>query len=77
MPRSDNCTPGILLNFSYHQNYYKEIGIDLLRQTNMSILQQINFTGNWKKMMVQQCFLLLKSSKSNSKFSVVSLIFTE
>ena len=46
MPRSDNCTPGILLNFSYHQNYYKEIGIDLLRQKNTSILQQINFTGN-------------------------------
>ena len=34
-----------LLNYSYHQNYYKVIGIDLLRQTNTSIPQQMNFAG--------------------------------
>ena len=27
----------------YHQSFYKLIGIDLLRQTNTSIPQQINF----------------------------------
>ena len=27
----------------YHQKYYKLIGKDLSRQTNMSILHQINF----------------------------------
>ena len=31
-----------LIDFSHHQNYYKLIGIDLLRQRNTSILQQIN-----------------------------------
>ena len=33
-----------LLDFLYHQNYYKLIGIDLSRQTNASLSQQINFT---------------------------------
>ena len=36
---------GNLLDFSYHQNYYKFIGIDLSRQKNTSIPQQINFVG--------------------------------
>ena len=30
---------------SYHQNYYKVIGIDLSRQSNTNISQQITFTG--------------------------------
>ena len=34
----------ILLHYSYHQNKYKNIFIDLSRQTNTSIPQQINFT---------------------------------
>ena len=33
-----------LLDFLYHQNYYKLIDIDLSRQTNASLSQQINFT---------------------------------
>ena len=33
-----------LLDYLYHQKYYKLIGIDLSRQTNTPILQQINFT---------------------------------
>ena len=33
-----------LLDFLHHQNYYKLIGIDLSRQTNASLSQQINFT---------------------------------
>ena len=43
MWRNDEYTTGKLLDFSYHQNYYKLIGIDLSRQTNTSIPQQINF----------------------------------
>ena len=34
-----------LLDYSYHQNCYKLIGIDLLRQTNTTIPHQISFTG--------------------------------
>ena len=45
MSRNDDCTTGNLLDFSYHQNYYKLIGIDLSRQSNRSIPQQITFTG--------------------------------
>ena len=43
MLRNDDFTTGSLLDFSYHQNYYKRIGTDLSRHTN--IPQQINFTG--------------------------------
>ena len=40
--RSDYTT-GNLLNYLCHQKYYKLIGIDLSRQVNMNILQQMNF----------------------------------
>ena len=33
------------LDYLYHQKYYKCIGIDLSRQTNTTIFQQINFIG--------------------------------
>ena len=45
MSRKDDCTIENLLDFLYRQNKYKVICIDLLRQANTSILQQINFTG--------------------------------
>ena len=32
-----------MLEYLYHQKYYDLIGIDLSRQTNTSIPQQINF----------------------------------
>ena len=35
--KNDDFITGKLLDFSYHQNYYKLIGIDLSRQTNASI----------------------------------------
>ena len=44
MWRNDDYTTGNLLDFSYHQNYYKLIGIDLSKQINMNISQQINFS---------------------------------
>ena len=46
MSRNDDYTTGSLLDYLYHQKYYKAIGIDLSRQTNMSIPQQFNFV--WK-----------------------------
>ena len=50
-----------LLNYSYQQNYYKIIGIDLLRQTSTSmkwILQE-----KYKKILVQIFFITEKSKK--------------
>ena len=44
MSINDDYTTGNLLDYLYHQNYYKLIDIDLSRQTNTSIPQQINFT---------------------------------
>ena len=44
MSRKDGYRTENLLDFLYHQNYYKLIGIDLSRQTNASLSQQINFT---------------------------------
>ena len=40
--RNEYYATGTLLDYSYHQNYYKLIGLDLSRQKNMSILQQNN-----------------------------------
>ena len=44
MSRNGDYTTGNLLDYLYHQNYYNRIGIDLVRQTNTNIHQQINFT---------------------------------
>ena len=40
---NDDYTTGNSLDYLYHQKYYKLIGLDLSRQTNMNILQQVNF----------------------------------
>ena len=45
MSKNDDYTTGNVLDFSYHQNYYKLIGIDLSTQTNISIPEQIYFPG--------------------------------
>ena len=49
MSRNNDYTTGSLLDFSYHQNYHKLIGIDLSGETNTSILQQINYVGKLEK----------------------------
>ena len=45
MSRNDDSTTGILLDYLYHQKFYKLIGIDLSSQTNTIILLQIDFVG--------------------------------
>ena len=77
MARNNNTT-GNLLDYLYHQNYYKVIGIDLSRQTNTSILQQINFTGKSKEGDdVTNFFVSEKQQKSILNFSLDSLIVPE
>ena len=46
MSRNDDYTTGNLLDFWYHQSYYKPIDLNLSRQTNANISQQTNFTEN-------------------------------
>ena len=43
MSENEEYTAESVLVYLYHQNYYERIGIDLSRQTNTIILQQINF----------------------------------
>ena len=62
MSRNNDYTRN-LLDYLYHQKYYKLIGIHLSRQTNIIIPQQINFTGRLEDDCGAKMFLLLKSSK--------------
>ena len=64
MPRNDDYTKINLLDFSYSQNYYKLIGIDLSRQTNTNIPQQINIAGKLEEDDGATMFLLLKNRKN-------------
>ena len=41
--KTDDYITENLLHFLYHQNYYKLNGIDLSKETNTSISQQISF----------------------------------
>ena len=78
MSRSNDYKTGNLLDFSYHQNYYKLIGIDLSRQTNTSISQQINFIGKLEENNgATMFFIALKEQKTILNFSLGSLIVRE
>ena len=44
MSRNDDYTTGNLLDYSYHQNFYKLTSIDLPRQVNTNIPQQLHVT---------------------------------
>ena len=45
MPRKSSYTTGNLLLYWYHQSCYKLFHLDLSRQTNTSISQQISLIG--------------------------------
>ena len=78
MSRNDNYTTGNLLDFSYHQNYYKLIGIDLSTQRNTNIPQQIDFTGKLEEDDGAKMFFIAeKQQKTILNFSLNSLIVTE
>ena len=49
MSRNDDYRTRNLLEHLYHRRHDKLIGIDLSRQTNINIPQQINFTGKLGK----------------------------
>ena len=78
MLRNDKYTTGNLLDFSYHKNYYKLIGINLSRQSNMSIPQQISFTGKLEEDDGWAMFFIAKKEpKTILNSSLNSLIVTE
>ena len=68
--KSDDYTTGNLLDYLYHQKYYKLIGIDLSRQRNTNISQQINFVGKLEKEDGATMFFVSeKQQKTILKFS--------
>ena len=78
MSRNNDYTTGNLLEYLYHQKYYKLIDIDLSRQTNTSIPQQINFKGKLDEDDgVTMFFIAEKQQKTILNFSLDSFIVTE
>ena len=78
MSRNDDYTAGNLLDYLYHQNYHKLLGIDLSRQTSTNILQQINFTEKLEEDDGATMFFIAeKHQKTILNFSLDSLIITE
>ena len=62
MSRNDDYITGNLLGYLYHQNCYKIIVIDLSRQANTSIPQQINFTEKLEEDDVLAMFFVAENS---------------
>ena len=62
--RNNDPTTGNLLDYSYHQNYYTLVGINLSRQKNTTIPQQLDLQKTLKKMMV---FYNRKAANTHSK----------
>ena len=60
-------TTEYLLDYLYHQKYYKLIDIDLSRQANTSIPQQIKFTGNLDE--YGRAIMLFIAGKAEKKYS--------
>ena len=78
MSRNDDYTTGNLLDYLYHQNHYKLTGIDLSRQTNTNIPQQINFVGKLDEGDgAAMCFIAEKQQKTILNFPLNPLIVSE
>ena len=60
MSKNDDYTTESLLDHFYHQKYHKLIGINLSRQTNTSILRQINFVRKLENNGVTMLFIAEK-----------------
>ena len=65
MSRSGDCTTGNLLDYLYCQKYYTLIGIDLSRQTNTNIPQQITFIGKIEENDDATMFFIAQKQQKN------------
>ena len=78
MPGNDDYKTENLLDYLYHQNYCKRIGIDLKNQTNTNIPQQISYIGKLEEDNGAAMFFIAeKQQKRILNFSLDSLIVTE
>ena len=77
MSRNNDDSTGNLLDYLYHQNYYKRINIDLSRQANTAIPQKISLTGKLEEDDgATILFIAEKQQKTFLNFSLDSLIIT-
>ena len=65
MSRNHDYTTGNLLDYLYHQNYYKLIGIDLSRQKITSFPQQFNITGKLEEDDDAKIFFIAEKQQKN------------
>ena len=78
MSKNGDYTRRNSLDFSFHQNYHNLTGIDLSRQIDTNIPQQINFTGKLKEDDDATMFFIAeKQQKIIPNFPLGSLIVTE
>ena len=78
MSRNDEYTTGNVLDYLYHQKYYKLIGKDLSRQKNTIILQQTHFIEKIEKDNGAKMFFIAgKQQKTVLNYSLDLLIVTE
>ena len=70
MSRNNDYTTGNLLDYLLQRKYYKLIGIDLSRQTNTSIPQQINLIGKLEYDGPTTFFIAEKNQKTILNFSL-------
>ena len=77
MSINNDYTTRNLLEYLYHQKYYKLIGLDLSRQTNTSIPQKINVVENLEDDGATMFFIAEKQQKTILSFSLDSLIIRE
>ena len=78
MSRNNNYTAGDLLDYLYHQKSYKLISIDLSRQKNTNIPQQINFVRKLEENDGATMFFINEKLQKNIlNMSLDSLIVTE
>ena len=78
MSKNHDHTTENLLDYLYHPKYHKLIGIDLARQTNISIPQQIKFVGKLEEGYGEAMFFIpKKQQKTLLNFSFDSLFVTE
>ena len=68
MLNNDSYTAGNLLHYSNHQIYYKVVGTNLSRRTNLTIPQQINFPGKLEDNEVKMFFLVENQQKAILNF---------
>ena len=78
MSRNNDYITQSFLDYMYHQNCYKLIDIDLSRQTNTTVSQQINFTGKLEEGDGATKFFITKKqsfiTKNNNKKMITMML---